>query len=311
MLNKIKKNFYNNLNKNYVIFFDKFLYRFAEHRIVEISASLAYFLILSIFPFLIALLNIINFTNFLYSDNIIEALSYLPEDITKIAMNFIKEIYSGSSGSLFSISVLLGLWSASNGFKKIIKNINLAYGFSEKRGILKTKLLSLLFTIALIIMILLLLLTQVFGETIINMLINYVGLGEDITYLWHILSFIIPFIYMFITFLLVYKYSPGTDTRDLLKFSLILPGAIFSTISSVFATNLFGYYVGNFAKYSVTYGSLGGIIILLIWLWLMSMIILMGGEINATLFSMKYFKSTTLWPRYESVLKNFIKDFEK
>ena len=310
ILKKIKKWLYYNRNNPFLVFLDKLLYRFNDHGLISASGSLVYFIILSIFPFLIALLNILNFTNIFSSESIISLVKFLPNEISGTVTNFLGEITASSSGELLSFSVILGFWSASKGIKQIIKNINMAYGFKETRGFLKISLISIGFTIALAIMIILLLFTQVFGKIILENLIYYIGLQSKTTSLWRILNNIIPISYMIITFALLYKYSPSADQRHLLRKKTIVPGAFFATFGTILVTKIFSFYVGNFANYSITYGSLGGMMVLLIWLWLMSMIILLGGEINAVISSMISTKSDEYWPREESVIKPIIKDYD-
>ena len=128
-MNKIKKFLYDNRNNKFIVFFDKLLYRFSEHGIISASGSLVYFIILSVFPFLIALLNILNFTDILSSESIINLIKFLPSEIYSIVMNFLSEISESSSGELLSFSIILALWSASRGIKQMIKNINMAYEY--------------------------------------------------------------------------------------------------------------------------------------------------------------------------------------
>ncbi len=305
-MKSIKKFLYKNRNANWVIFFDKLLYRFNEHRVADTGSSLVYFTILSIFPFLIALLNAINFTDVFQSEQLTELLDYLPTDIAKIVDSFVGEISRASSSGLFSISIILGLYTASNVVHKLIKNISSAYGFKDRRGFLKVRGIALLFTLALIIMILLMFLTQIFGELIIRTLSKYLPIQEHTKSMITLLGLVIPILYMVATFTSLYRIAPSSEVKSIINYKSVIPGAVFSTAACLFSSKLFGYYVINFGNYSVTYGSLGGIIVMLVWMWIMSIVVLLGAEINATLFSMNHFKSTNNWPRHESVLKNFI-----
>ena len=307
IINKIKKFLYDNRNNKVVVFLDKLIYRFTDHNIISAGGSLVYFFILALFPFLIALLNVLNFTDFLSSESIINLIKFLPREISSIVMNFISEISQSSSGELLSFSIALAIWSASRGIKQIIKHVNIAYGFIDNRGYIKVTLISIVFTIALTVMIFMLLLTQVFGRIIIEAIIHYIGLTLEMTFLWELLNMLIPIVYMIIIFALLYKFSPTSDKRYLLRKKSIVPGALFATFGTIIVTKLFGFYVGHFAHYSITYGSLGGVIILLIWLWLMSMIILVGGEINAIIAYL--LKNNDYYPREESVMNKFLKDY--
>lgn len=307
-MKKLQKYIYKNRNKKTIVFLDKLLFRINEHNIISVSGSLVYFIILSVFPFLIALLNILNFTDILSSESIIQLIKYLPKQVYLTVLSFMEEVSKKSSGELLSISVLIGFWSASRGIKQFIKNINIAYGFEEKRGYVKLSIIAIGFTISLMLMIILLLLTQVFGKLIILILLKYIPLSNRTISLWKNLNNWVPIFYMLITFALLYKYSPSADNRGLIRKKAIIPGSLFATFGTILVTKIFSYYVTNFAHYSITYGSLGGMVVILIWLWLMSMIILIGGEINAVTAYMLKCKCDHYWPRTESIIKQFIKN---
>lgn len=303
----IAKKLYPKRNAKGLVFFDKLFYRIGDHDTFAYGGSLTYYLVLAIFPFLIALINAVNFSGLLSPSVVLEYLSFLPADIQKIVVNFLKELSNSSSGGLLSISVLVGLFSASSGINKIIQSINRAYGFKDKRNFVIVRGLALVFTIAMIVMFILLSLTQIFGQIIYDAIMNYLHLhNPNLDRLWGWVKTLLPPLYMLLTFILLYRFSPGSPQKKMISLRSVIPGALFTTLAVILATAGFGFYVNNFGKYSVTYGSLGGIIVFLIWLYIMSAIILIGGEINATLFSMKHFESLSLWPRHDSVLKNIL-----
>lgn len=308
MLTKLKDKLYSIRNNSVVIFLDKLIYRFSQHKLPEMSGSLVYFMILSLFPFIIALLNTLKFTGILSPDSILSYIRYLPKDISDVVLKFVQELLQSSSSGLLIISIIAGLWSASSGINQLFNNVNAAYGLNKKRSFLSARLLSLVFAIALILLIILLVITQVFGELIINALYNIVHLTPNLQSKLKLLSLIVPIIYMLIIFSFLYKMAPLKEIKKMLNIKMVLPGAIFATVGVILMTTIFGFYVSNFGKYSVTYGSLGGIIIMLIWIWLVSLIILIGGEINAINFSKKYFPELSLWPRNESILKNILSE---
>lgn len=303
---KFFKNYIDKLKDKLVFtFFDKLIYRIINHDTFSYGGSLSYFLVLSIFPFLISLINAINFSGILNPDYVFSLLRVLPLDIQNIVSNFLIELQNSSSGSFFTISFVAGLFTASTAVFKLMKIINLSYGFSEKRSFIKLRLLALFFTMALITMVFLLILTQIFGEIIYVNLLNYLEIeNEFIDKVWRIAKNGIPLIYMLVTLVLLYKFSPTNSRENMVTFKGVLPGAIFSTLGVIVVSLVFGFYVTNFGKYSITYGSLGGIIIFLVWLYLLSIIILIGAEINSTLYSMKNFKSLNHWPRHDSIFKN-------
>lgn len=292
-------------NKKSFTFFDKLIYRILEHDTLSYGGSLTYFLVLSIFPFLISLINAINFSGILSPEYVFSLIDVLPTDIQEIVANFLRELQNSSSSSFFTISFVAGLFTASTAVFKLMKIINSSYGFAEKRGFIKLRLIALFFTVSLLTMFFMLILTQIFGEIIYENVMNYFGIENAVfDKIWRLAKNGIPLIYMLVTFMLLYKFSPSNSKANMVTFKGALPGAIFSTLGLIIVSIVFGFYVANFGNYSITYGSLGGIIIFLVWLYLLSIIILIGAEINSTLYSMKNFKSLNIWPRHDSLFKN-------
>lgn len=308
MLSKIKDRLYLIRNNPIVVFFDKLLYRFINHKLPEMSGSMVYFIILSMFPFIIALLNIINFTGIISADTIIPYLYSLPTEISEIVIEFVEELINSSSGKWLTISIFFGLFSASSGIYQLLNNLNVAYGFNKKRSFVTGRLLSIIFAIALIVLIIMLIFTQVFGSMIVNMVFKLIKFDAYLQSIIKLMTLLIPVAYMLIIFSLLYKFAPSHTIRKMLGIKMVLPGAVFSTVGLILMSKLFGFYVANFGRYSITYGSLASMVVMLVWIWLVSLIILLGGEINAIIFSRRYFQELTLWPRNESVLKDILSD---
>lgn len=292
-------------DKKAFTFFDKLIYRVLDHDTLSYGGSLTYFLILSIFPFLISLINAINFSGILDPEYLYGLLDVLPGEIQEIIRNFLNELHMSSSGSFLTISFVAGLFTASTAVFKLMKIINQSYGFVESRGFLAQRLMALFFTLALILMIFLLVLTQIFGQIIYVNIMSYLGIeNASFDKIWSIAKNAIPLAYMLITFVLLYKFSPSKSRENTITIKSVLPGSIFATLGLIIASSGFNFYVSSFGKYSITYGSLGGIIVFLIWLYLLSTITLVGAEINSTLYSMRNFKSLNNWPRHDSIFKN-------
>ncbi|MDU5324050.1 MAG: YihY/virulence factor BrkB family protein [Peptoniphilus harei] len=292
-------------DKKAFTFFDKLIYRVLDHDTLSYGGSLTYFLILSIFPFLISLINAINFSGILDPEYLYGLLDVLPGEIQEIIRNFLNELHMSSSGSFLTISFVAGLFTASTAVFKLMKIINQSYGFVESRGFLAQRLMALFFTLALILMIFLLVLTQIFGQIIYVNIMSYLGIeNASFDKIWSIAKNAIPLAYMLVTFVLLYKFSPSKSRENMITIKSVLPGSIFATLGLIIASSGFNFYVSSFGKYSITYGSLGGIIVFLIWLYLLSTITLVGAEINSTLYSMRNFKSLNNWPRHDSIFKN-------
>lgn len=266
-----------------IIFLDQLIFRIQDDDVLASGTQLAYFLILSIFPFIIVFLNVLSYTPLVREDVLNGLIYYLPLETQNLISGFVSEIVSASSQGLLSIAALLGLWTASSGLSAVIKAINRAYDYKENRSFIKLKLLALLFTIALLILLTLVFLTLVFGELLGNELFSIFGRADIFISLWSYIRIIIPLVYMIMTFALLYKFSPCTSKINEIPLGTTLPGAIFATLGWMLISIFFSYYVNNFGRYAVTYGSLVGIILLLIWLYISSIIIILGGEINATI----------------------------
>jgi len=275
------------LERKSFIFIDQIIFRFKDHNLIGSAAELAYFLFLSIFPFLIALLNILNYISLRKNQYILDIIRYAPEDIQRIIEVFVNDLNFGSNESLLSIAVIGGIIAASTGFRAIIRSLDRAYKYTENRSVLKKIGLSILFTIILIFLITLVFISLVFSEQIGKLVFQLFNIEVLFLMGWRYLRLLISFLFMVFIFALIYKYSPNIQKGDSLSLKSTFPGAIFASISWIILSLIFSYYVSNFGRYSVTYGSLGGVIVLLVWLFISSIVIILGGEINAALINLK------------------------
>lgn len=266
-----------------IVFLDQLFFRIKDDEVFATGTQLTFFLILSIFPFIIMLLNIVSYTPFIKQNILHDIIFYLPLETQKLFQGFVKEIALSSSQELLSIAAVLGIWSSSSGMKAVIKAINKAYNSGENRPYLELRFMSVIFTIALLLLIVLVFTTLIFGEVLTNKLFGILGLSFFFKTLWSYMRIVIPLSYMIFIFALLYKYSPCRNKFHKIKFTSTLPGAIFTTLGWMLTSIFFSYYVNNFGRFAITYGSLVGIILLFIWLYISSIIIVLGGEINATL----------------------------
>jgi membrane protein len=253
--------------------------RFQDDEVPAMGAQLTYYLILSFFPFLIFVIAVLSFIDFDATKAINQITMVLPTMSSHTILDVFSDIQRSKSTSLLSVGLLGTLWSASSGISAIMKALNKAYDVEEERAFWKVRVLSIIFTIVLAIVIVLCFLMLIFGELIGGMVYKFVRLPGSFDEIWTFAQYVIPLLIMFIVFIAIYLYMPNLR----LKVKEVLPGALFATVGWVVTSLLFSFYVNNFSNYSKTYGSIGGIIVLLTWLYLSSMIIVLGGEINATL----------------------------
>lgn len=269
-------------DKKWFIFLSKLISNIRKDEVTAIGAQLTYYLILSLFPFLIFLLNIIGHISVLDESILDDWLVFLPTETQILIKSIVNEIAIGRTDRTISLSLIFTLWSSSLGISAIIRAINKAYNIERRRNYIRQKIISIIFAVALAFLLIIVLLTLVFGETLGNTVFSYIGATEIFYKVWGILRTIIPIVSMIIIFGLLYKYSVIPNKRIYIRFIDTLPGAIFTTVVWIISSSVFSFYVNNFAHYSRTYGRLAGVIVLLIWLYLTSITIVLGGEINGT-----------------------------
>jgi membrane protein len=268
----------------YAKFLKELLFRIKDDNVTAIGAQLSYYLVLSIFPFLIFLLNILSYTSIAREDVLHSIIVLLPMDTQRIVSNLFIETVTTSSETLLSLGAITGLWAASKAIMALIRILNKAYDVDETRHYLELRGMAILFTLALLLLLVIVLLTLVFGEVLGNRLFDFLGITQNFISFWQYFRVIISLAFMIFIFALLYRFIPSIKKGKKINLKNTMPGAIFTSIGWIFTSTIFSYYVNNFANYGKTYGSLGGIIVLLIWLYLSSIIIILGGEINATLW---------------------------
>ncbi|MEV5028061.1 YihY/virulence factor BrkB family protein [Paenibacillus sp. LPE1-1-1.1] len=271
-------------SKTQAIQFAKCLYsRFREDDVPALGAQLTYYLILSFFPFLIFMVSLLGFIELSGDSVVAELIRLLPSEASETISGILKEVVDNSTGTLLSFGMIATIWSASNGINAIVKGLNKAYDVEEKRPFWKVRGISLLATVFLVIVIMLVMVMLIFGKAIGEYLFLWMNYPDGFQLIWGILKYVIPIAAMAAAFSLLYWIVPSRR----LKFKEVLPGAVFATFGWIITSLAFQFYMNNFGNYTKTYGSLGGMIILLIWLYISSILIILGGEINATFASAK------------------------
>lgn len=243
------------------------------------ASQLAYSLLLSFFPFLILLLTLVGYSS-IKSEQVLTALgTILPKDVLSLIKTSVVKLVNTRRGGLLSFSMVTTIWTASNGFNAVIRGLNKAYDEREKRPYWKVQLTAILCTIALVFIIIIALALLVFGELGANLLIKKFSCTKAVEFLIDLGRYSVGLIFMILIFNAVYRYTPSKR----LTWKETFPGAVFTTLGWTLTSLGFSYYVNNFGNYSNIYGSLGAVIALMSWLFISSVIILIGGEINATL----------------------------
>lgn len=259
----------------------KLYQRFKEHELTALAAQLTFYLVLAFFPFLIFLITLFSYAPVANDMPLDQLANLLPWDAYVQVRSIIEETLLARSQTLLSLGMIITLWAASTGVSALIHGINRAYCEKETRSFWKVRGLSLLFTLALALIILSAFVMLVLGRILGESLFTVLGADNYFAHIWSYLRYLIPLITMLLVFTLLYRFSPNLrlNSRE------VLPGSILASVGWIISSSVFAWYVEHFADYTLIYGSLGGIVILLMWLYLSSVVILLGGELNAVLRS--------------------------
>ncbi|CAC97049.1 YihY/virulence factor BrkB family protein [Listeria innocua] len=243
------------------------------------AAQLAYYMLFSIFPMLLIAATLLAYLH-IDKDSVFNMIKeFAPDQIMDFLEENLNTLLTQKNGGLLSIGIIATLWSASNGMNAVMKSLNKAYGVTNKRNYVVQRLLSMFFTLAMLATVGATLLLLVFGQQIGMFLINHLNFSEDFLSFWNNLRWTVTLVVIFVVFTFLYWVAPNRRSTLI----SVLPGALFSTIGWTIASVGFAYYVNNFGNYSATYGSIGVIIILMLWFYLTGIILMIGGELNATL----------------------------
>ena len=250
----------------------------SDDHVSTAAAGVAFYGLLSAFPTIAALIGI---AGLVMDPQTIESqleqvASILPPDAASIVQDQARQVAQNGSSATFAAfgGILLALYSASSGMRTLMDSMNIAYDEDEKRGFVRLYATSIALTILLIVGAVIALAATV----VLPAVLATIGLGgvfqAVLTYgRWPLLALV-----MILGLAVIYRYGPS---RDDAQWRWITPGSIVATILWIVASVLFSIYVSNFGSYNQTYGSLGGVIILLMWFWITAFVVLLGAELNA------------------------------
>jgi membrane protein len=244
-----------------------------------LAAELAYYFFLALFPallFLVALASFFPVANLM--DTITAALARVaPYEALKLIQDQILKISQDKNGGLLTIGMIGTIWSTSSGVNAIIDTLNQAYDIQESRPWWKVKAVALGLTIALAVFIIVSFGLVLVGPTLGEKVAVWMHLGPAFEWTWKILQWPVVFALVTLAIALIYYYAPDAEQ----DWVWITPGSVAATVLWVAISLAFKFYVAHFGSYNATYGTIGGIIILLTWMYVSSLAILVGAEINA------------------------------
>jgi membrane protein len=252
------------------------------------AAELSYYFLLSLFPLLLFLITLLGYFARAGSQLRRSFLSYLgtimPYSAVELVHTTIEEISDKKGGGKLSFGLLAALWAASNGMGAISRTLNIAYEVEERRSWWKVRLISIALTLLLATLIIFALLVVLYGGRLGELIAMAAGWGATFTKAWKILQWPIVIVFLPVGFSAIYYFAPDLRER---KWQWITPGSIVAVVLWLLVSLSFRVYLHFFDSYSATYGSLGALIILMLWFYLTGIAILVGGEINSEFASMR------------------------
>lgn len=255
----------------------------SQDDVLGTAAGVAYYLVLALFPLLIALTALLGVMAGVGSQLRADLLGYLdrvvPPSASSLIHTTLDEIVAGSGGGKLSLGLLATLWAASNGMLAIMNALNRAYGVEEARPWWKARLVSIGLTVALLLLAPLGVAALVYGGRLGEALDSRLGLTVAAT-VWNALYWPLALVLVLGLLSFVYYWAPCVEVR---RWRWVVPGAVLSMglwLAVSFGLRL---YLSFFDTYSRTYGSLGAVVVLLLWLYLTGVAIMLGGELNSEL----------------------------
>ena len=298
MQNKIEniyKKIDNLMNKNKV---SAYLWQFGNLLLKRIqnshfgysSSFLAYSLILSFIPMIIFISQMLSHVNENFDQILFNAINYLPDSTAEILTPLLEGLISVRSSSLSTVALVSWLWLGSRGFLGLTQTINEIFDVNKKQNFIVEKISGVIYMIGFIIIFAALLIFNVFNKHIINFIEQYLPINDIAPGLFDLfvngLTSLMPLFMMIVMFALFYKFAPATDATTRIPFKAAFIGSSFTSIAIVLITLIYSYSQ-NLSNNNLYYGSMAGILALLVWLLMICQVIVLGAEIIATYLEMK------------------------
>jgi len=246
------------------------------------AAALAFSFILALFPLMIFLLTLFGlFASHgpqLRSNLLIYMADLLPATAYQVFATTINQLIAHAGNGKLTFSIVLALWFGAGGVSSMISTLNLAYHVKETRSFVRLRAIAVGLTIMISAFVVTALLIVLFGGEFVEIMSELLQLGAFAVIGWKVMQWLIALIFMMFSFSLIYYFGPDLKERH---WYWITPGSVLGVLLWVAASAGFRVYLHFFNTYSRTYGSLGAIMILLVWLYVTGLAFLMGGEVNA------------------------------
>ena len=243
-----------------------------------LAAQLAYYFLLALVPAIVCVVALASFLPPQTIQETVEALRrFAPGDVVDIVRDQLTALANRSNEGVFTFGLLLALWSSSAAMVAITEALNRAYDIDEARPWWKVRLTAMLLTVGVAVFVVVAFGLLLIGPTVMAPLVERIGLGSSFTTAWTILRWPLAFALVALGLSIVYYFGPDAEQ----DWEWVTPGAVLGTILWLVASVAFKLYASRFGTYNETYGSLGGVIVLMLWFYLSGLAILIGAEMNA------------------------------
>lgn len=247
--------------------------------VMDRAAALSYYLLFSVFPallFMTALLGLLPSPNLM--DRLIVYLDrVLPPDAASLLRKTLAEILRGAAGSVLSVGALTALWAASAGMISVINALDIAYDVEDRRPWWRRRLVAVALTLVFMLFTVTALVFLVLGPRLAEALAARLGLGPLFALAWRLLEWPVAGLVVLTGLALVYYLAPAKQQA----WRWVTPGSVFALVAWLLGSAGLRLYVQHVANYNATYGSIGAVILLLLWLYLSGLALLVGAEIDA------------------------------
>ncbi len=263
----------------------KYIKRILKDDIFGLSAEMAFYLLTAIFPFIILLFIIATNVSEQMQNLLFNLIEALPAEAEQIIMDMLLN-FTGSLTIILTAS-FFALWCTSNVINTVKKALNRFYNASETRAFWKTRLMSMGFSLIIIVIIVLSFALIIFGEGT-GILLRYLNYFSSINTqkAWNLSRYLVIICVFLVSISAMFKILPNRK----LKLSSVIGGSTLTTVAWCVASWGFSFYVNNFSRYHVIYGSLAGVVILTTWIYMSGFVILAGGALNAFIYKVKQAK---------------------
>ena len=252
-----------------------------DNNLLNGAAALGFYLTLAIFPALIILLAIVPYVPIEDVDEVI--LDFLqqglPEEAANLVERIVAEVTEERRSALLSFGVLATVWIATTGMNAIMRQLNVTHGVKEGRGFVRARLTALILSIVFAALVIGAAFLIALGDVAQDWLSTRMGYSGAFTAAFEIFRWVVVLASTLTGFALIYRYAPNVQQ----EFRLFTPGSVLGAVLLILASLAFSLYVRNFADYGATYGSIGAVIILMLWLYVAGLVILLGSEVDVLL----------------------------